>query len=249
MLAFRIALLSWVVSWALASSARAEDPQSAAYTDAIQLGVTEFEQRNFAEARAHFTRAHALSPSARTLRGLGMAEFELKNYGESTTYLEQALSSTVRPLEGDMRDATENLLRLARGYVTRLALQLTPASASVVVDGVATRLALDGSLLLDVGDHVLEVSAPGHMSERRQIKAHGGDEARLSIGLRPLAGPRDAAGRERKLYRNPWLWTAVGVVVVGAATGTAVGLSSGGARTRQEPVYTGNAGAPALEAP
>lgn len=37
--------------------------------------------------------------------------------------------------------------------------------------------------------------------------------------------PPAAEERERPLLRSPWLWTAVGLVIVGAATGTAVALS------------------------
>jgi hypothetical protein len=44
------------------------------------------------------------------------------------------------------------------------------------------------------------------------------------------------------LYKNPWLWTGVGAVVVGAIAGLAVGLG-GRDRTRAEPVFGGDTGA------
>src|SRR5262245_12806154 len=53
------------------------------YEQLITRALTEFDARNFAEARALFLQAHALRPTARTLRGIGVTEFELRNYVDS----------------------------------------------------------------------------------------------------------------------------------------------------------------------
>ena len=45
----------------------------------------------------------------------------------------------------------------------------------------------------------------------------------------PVAAPAQPAKARKPLRKQWWLWTAVGVVVVGAATGTAVALSNRGA--------------------
>jgi Flp pilus assembly protein TadD len=71
------------------------EADSPAYREAIEHGLAEYRAGNFAEARALFLRAHAISPNARTLRGLGIVEYELRNYAEAIVRLRQALASTV----------------------------------------------------------------------------------------------------------------------------------------------------------
>jgi tetratricopeptide (TPR) repeat protein len=242
-LALGALFLSWVVP------ARAVDLESPAYTDAINLGIAEFEERNFAEARTHFGRAHALYPNARTLRALGMAEFELKNYGESIQYLEQALASNEKPLAGQLREEAQNLLDRAKGYVARLSVSVDPGAASVVVDGVPVQLGTSGVLVLEVGDHVLEFRAPGRIGEKRELKIQGGEQDTLRVVLPALEAQSRQEKAKRPLYKSPWLWTAVGVVVAGAAAGTAVALGGGGTTTKTEEPYTGNGGAAVLAAP
>lgn len=51
--------------------------EPAGYRDAIDTALQEMGLGNYEEAREQFARAHALSPNARTLRGLGISEFEL----------------------------------------------------------------------------------------------------------------------------------------------------------------------------
>lgn len=74
---FRLGLLlvRWALSLALVAPVAAA-ADSNTYTQAVTQGLQEFDEKDFAEARSHFLRAHALSPSARTLRALGMVEFD-----------------------------------------------------------------------------------------------------------------------------------------------------------------------------
>jgi hypothetical protein len=221
----------------VSSAARAED--SAEYKQAIRLGSAEFEAGNYAEARSQFTRAHSASPNARTFRALGMVEFELKNYGESIEYLKGSLASQVRPLEPKQREEAELLLSRARGYVARLSVEIDPAVATVLLDGVPVKLDQGGTLVVKVGDHVLEFRAPGRLAEKRALKVSGGEERSLHVVLPvPEAPSRSDKGgntapqptgttrvEKKPLYKKPWLWVVLGVVVAGAAAGTAIALA------------------------
>lgn len=222
---------------AQAQSAPPADPDvPPGYDQAIDLAFREFELGNYAEARSRFLEAHKLLPSARTFRALGMVEYEMKNYGDAIDALEKALASTVKPLEGTARMATEELLDRAKGYVARIALDINPGVATVIVDGVPVELGMGGVLILQVGDHNLEFRAPGRMVERRQLKINGGEEKKLQIVLPPAIEANGAPKKEaRPLYKNPWLWAAVGVVAVGAGVGLGVGLSGTETKTA-EPV-------------
>jgi hypothetical protein len=207
------------------------------YQALIDRAVTEYEAHNFAEARALFTEAHAINPNARTLRGLGMVAFELKDYGESITRLDAALSSQVKPLEGDLRKQTEELLARANAFVARYELDIRPPleSTRIVVDGVPVEIAAGQALTLSVGEHVLEVQAPGYQEEKRALSVTGGEPQRIVIELQQtqaaplLATSAQPPLQEHSVWNSPWLWTGVGAVVVGGVV-AAVLLSSAGTK-------------------
>jgi tetratricopeptide (TPR) repeat protein len=240
--------------------AATKDPP--AYTEAVDLGVSEFDAQNYVEARAHFARAHALYSNARTLRALGMVAFELKRYIECIEYLSDALASNERRLEGEKRRATEKLLERANGYVARYTLDIEPGT-QLILNGAPSGLAPGSVLVLEVGDHVLDFQATGHLATRRNLTIQGGEHETLQVRLASLAAadaevtkqaptpatpPTDKPTR-RPVYKNPWLWTALGLVVAGAAAGTAVALTSGDTTTKSEAPYPGTGGAPPLGTP
>ena len=142
-----------------AQARKAATAEPAGYRAAIGAGIEEFDFNHFAEAREHFARAHALFPNARTLRGLGMCDFELRRYAEAIAYLKASLASDVKQLEGKLRRDTEALLARAEGYAGTLLVHAQPADATVTIDGLSVEPASDGSLLIEVGDHVLEKKA------------------------------------------------------------------------------------------
>jgi hypothetical protein len=224
----------------LPSLSRAEPParqrvagESAEYQRVVRAALDEFEAGNYPEARGLFTQAHQLYPNARTFRGLGFVAFELRNYGESVTYLEAALGATEKPLNDSLRRTTEELLQRARNMIARVHLDVSPHAESILVDDVPVELASGDLLVLQVGDHMIEVKAAGHVPERRMLKIAGGEELRIALVMRPAEpargprlaeqpapAPREDKPRERRWYKSPWLWTAVAVVVVGAGVGT-----------------------------
>jgi hypothetical protein len=241
---FAALLLLSSASAALAAppNASTNQQESSEYQRAIRSALSEFDAGNFPEARALFTQAHELYPNARTYRGLGFVDFELRNYVECVEFLEAALSAKERPLSDTLRRTTEELLQRARGMIVQVHIDVSPPRAEALLDGVPVKLEPGQALMLEVGDHLLEVRALGYLPERRDLRIAGGKDVHVSVGLRaappsePLAGPRQApaapepepgrdTGSERRWYKSPWLWTAVAIVVVGAGVGTALVLT------------------------
>lgn len=211
--------------------------EPAGYGEAIDAAVREHELGHFVEARELLLRAHKLYPNARTLRGLGKVEYELRNYGHAVEYLQRALASPERPLDARLRADVEEVLARARAYVGEVHVNVDPGTASVIVDGITVASGPEASLRLLVGDHVIEFRADGRLPERRAVRVNGGEEMQIQVVLSPpqdlsvrgtpertlvLRTPEQAPREDRPVYKNPWLWTGVGIVVAGAVTAIAI---------------------------
>lgn len=170
-------------STAGAPAAESEKPPSP-YRQLINEAVSEYRLGHFAEARALFGRAHGLRPNARTLRGMGMASYELRNYVECVSELTMALTSSRSPLQGRLRASTERLLTRAQAFVGTVELTVTPTDAQVMVDNRPVESRRWSALALNLGEHVIEVTAPGHRRARRRIEIRGGESQALDIHLR-----------------------------------------------------------------
>lgn len=215
-----------------------------AYSQAAKLGYEEYQLHNYAEARARFLDAHHIYPNARSLRALGAVEYDLQNYPASIEYLQSALASDVRPLEAALRAETEQLLERARGYVAVYTFVVEPAGAQLELDGERVELRPDHTLLIKVGDHQLGAQAPGFVAARRTLRVQSRADDTVRLKLAPaLAEERE---KSEPVYKKWWLWTIVGVVAAGAATGLAVGLS--GREKQGEPSASNLEGVPSIQA-
>jgi hypothetical protein len=217
----------------LSSQARAH-PDSA-YQHVTALAVEEWDAGHSAEARALFLLAHELKPSARTLRALGMTAFELRLYPVAVRELAAALADSRQPLDANMRREVQGLLARAQVFVGRYRIQLEPRGAQLRVDGAKSALESDGTLLLGLGRHTLQLEAPGYRSQSFEIQVHGSAGESLTLRLSPEAGsavssgaavplPRPvppASGGERKGSWRNHLWSlslAASSVVVGSTS-------------------------------
>jgi len=156
------------------------------YQTTVAQAVHEFSLSNWAEARALFRRAHALSPSARTFRGMGMAAFELKLYVDAQRELTAALQDTQRPLTDEQRTQVASLIEQARAFVGRYQVILEPATARPMVDGQEALFDPGNVLLLSLGDHVISARAEGYQEARVPLRVEGGESLALKIQLAPV---------------------------------------------------------------
>jgi hypothetical protein len=100
---------------------------------------------------------------------------------------------------------------------TRLQVESDVASAQIVVDGQSIGTGSAG-MEIPPGRHVVEARAAGRVTYRDEVNVPAGTTTRIRAHL---AAPRS-------VLTNPWLWTAVGVVVVGGAVATVAGVLSSG---------------------
>jgi hypothetical protein len=223
---------------ACAAGSLAQDSAPAEYTEAVQRALEELDANNLPEALAEFRHAHRVFPNARSLRGIGMVEFDLREYERAARHLQEALASREKPLAGALRAETEQLLARALRYLGEIRIVTDPKDAKLLIDGSPVQQQPDGSLLLNLGEHTIEVSAPGRLTETRTLQVSGGDRRQLVVSLRmvdraqasesALAAPMtptSSRSEARPAYQRWWVWTLVAVAVAGGATTAAIVLT------------------------
>jgi hypothetical protein len=195
----------------------ASPPSDAAYQENIARGLQEFDLEHWQEARSFFGEAHALQPSARTLRGLALTSYELRDYVAAVRFGNEAQASEVRPLTEDMRSELQRILRQARHFVGCLRVRTLPATASAWIDGKPAVSESDGCVLLNPGPHEVVARAPGFDAAKQSVLAAGGDELEVELSLRtsqPAATPGAATEAPTRSAAGP-------LIVLGSAAAVA----------------------------
>jgi hypothetical protein len=243
----------WLCSLCLAvllcDGVRAEPPltatsSQASYEPLIEEALQAYESGRHAEARSLFRRAHAINPTARTLRGIGMCAFNLGDYTDAVYQLEQALTDTRKPLSDEQQAATRELISRANARVGRFRLRLTPPEAVLRVDGNAPLILEGNELLIEAGQHEIEARAPGYLMAHSSLKAEGGDRTTLVFHLMrdeygvAAAQNRPSAADTRRIALNAdggsertggaWVRT-VGYVSLGIGAASLLGFAVTGA--------------------
>lgn len=127
---------------------------------------------------------------------------------------------TERTMHDTIDDVMSTLAGKARVDVGTLELSVTPPGATIRIDGTEGA----AGAALPVGDHVVEISAPGHTSEQRTITIKGGDKVTLSIQL------------ARETSRNKLPLVGVGAGVALLAVGVAL-IATSEEDTGEKPEY------------
>jgi hypothetical protein len=190
----RCVLWLWLAIFAgFLARAQAEAPETRElYDRVLSEAISAFKARQWTRARDLFERAHEMSPSARTLRGIGVTAFEGGEYVAAIHALEAALVHPEKQLPEELREGTQVLIEQARERVGTLTLTLTPAEAAVRCDGSDLTREPDGSLLLDPGPHVLSFTAEGFVGQEHGLTIAGKETHSLVVSLEALAAPPPA---------------------------------------------------------
>lgn len=137
---------------------------------------------------------------------------------------------------GDDESALKRIENRSRELLTRagyaergrIVVQVEPAEATVKLSGDASTPARphhpvgrpEPTWTLPAGQYQITASHPDFVPQSQTVDVHNGREARLIIMLE----------EEKTIWSSPWLWVAVGVVVAGAVTATALATSPADSR-------------------
>lgn len=221
-------LLGWIVVTALAP-VRAARAQEDEYRAIISEAVAEFDAFRFAEARTLFRRAHAIRPSARTLRGIGLSSFELRDYVEAYRTLSAALVDPRRPLAADQAEAVRGILARTRTFVGIYRISPRLDALDLRVDGDRATLEPDGTLILGLGRHTVTARPAERRESSVTVVVGGGEEDELTFELAPedaqsssrLDAPRERTETTEPPRRASDPVPAITLLVIGGALGAA----------------------------
>lgn len=226
-LCLRVAVMTVCCLAGPCSAARAQT----AYEVALDRALTAHAAGDDAQAWQAMQEAHALEPSARTLRGLGIIAQAQGRDVDAVVALQQALSSTARPLTPELRAAVDELLARVLSRLARLRLEIEPSDAAVLVDEREPVWSAERELLLRPGHHRVTVFAQARTTALDVELTAGAVESLRVVLAEPAssaapeaAAPPKAGAATRAAMRAPWsgavrssAWSAAGALAVGGA--------------------------------
>jgi hypothetical protein len=208
-----------------------------------------YEDADYALALAEFERVYELVPDYRVLYNIGQVSIQMGRYARAFRTLKEYVARGGAELAPDRAAAVQADLTLLSGKVARVSLQVEQAGAQISIDGTAVgRSPLTEPLVVDVGEHRVQVELAGYVSRNQSLTLAGGDRREVAITLQatPSAAPTTApaaAPREKlpvapappvdktSSNRGTWLgvgWATTGALAAGALVSGALGASAAG---------------------
>ncbi|MEM1414840.1 MAG: tetratricopeptide repeat protein [Myxococcota bacterium] len=200
--------------------------------EAYRLGTEAAAEERWADSERHFRTAYALSGvtpalfnQAVALRALGRHREARDAFGE--VLRDEELTPALRSRAASLRAES------ARRVATLVLSGLTEAPHRVRLDGQTVEDTGARPLRLDAdeGARTLTVEREGYLVFRWSGDLAPGETRPLTISLDPVPGPEvqvveiEVPGEApRRVARSPWLWTIVGLVLIGAGIGVGIYL-------------------------
>lgn len=207
-----------------------------------------YEDADYALALAEFERVYELVPDYRVLYNIGQVSIQMGRYARAFRTLKEYVARGGAELTPDRAAAVQADLTLLSGKIARVSLQVEQAGAQLSIDGVAVgRSPLAEPLVVDVGEHRVQVELAGYVTQTQLLTLAGGDRREVTFTLQasPASAPAVAPTPQREKpadapppppqrassNRGTWLgvgWATTGALAAGALVSGALGASAAG---------------------
>jgi hypothetical protein len=150
-------------------------------------GMELIAKENYLGALQAFEASYKILPKTALLYNIGMCQKALFRYVDSIATFELYLEKTGDKVKPEMKAAVDQALAEMGRLVGRLRLVDAPNEAEVLVDGKpAGKTPFTEPLILDPGQHTIQISLDGHRTLRTDVTVASGAEAPLRAALTPV---------------------------------------------------------------
>jgi len=166
----------------IAASPSPEQKEEAA--DRFRRGIRFYEGGDYGLALIEFERAYQLVPNFRVLYNVGQVSIQLGRFARARSALEQYVSEGGEGLKMSRRAAVLRDLEMLKARTAELLIESNVSGAELLIDGVPSgRTPFAEPLLLDAGEHTIELRRAGYTPLTRRLTLAGADETSLSLSL------------------------------------------------------------------
>jgi hypothetical protein len=213
---------------AATGEAAAAQPSPEAVKEAGQRyerGLELYSEGDYGLAVIEFERAYELVPNYRVLYNIGQVRIQLGRYAKAKKALEEYLEKGGDEIKRERKDAVKSDLEMLAGRTALLTVITNEPGADIVLDSlVVGQSPLTEALLVDAGEHTLEVRKEGFYSKGSQVKLAGREETTVTLEITKVPEAKGPTVVERieapvvKVDRTPmWIgWAATGALAIGA---------------------------------
>ncbi len=240
-----------------AASEKAQRPLAELLTgpalDAYLKGRDLFDAGDVITGHAKLSEAYELSKNPRLLWNMAACSKSSRNYARAIDELSRFLEDGREVITADQAKRAEEVRTTLYSLVSAATLQVTPASATVLLDGEPLARGT-GPYYLELGKHELRVEQEGYKAETRTLDVKQTKPFTVEVALRaeaplvapapivlaPAPEPAPHAALQRVLAPaeadRTWAYVTLGVGAAGVAAGSAFGLLAVGKKNDLEPL-------------
>lgn len=216
-----------------ATAAPAPNKEAAA---ALADGQRAFEAEDYPIATQYFSKAHSLEPTAQTAYWLAMAQDKSGQHAEAHQSFATFFADPTHAALGEdkVAQARARFEELA-AMPAKVNVTVAPPQAQLTVDGQVQSGSTPFALELPAGKHQLQVTAPGYVTQQREIEAQPASHVNHGFELAaepppappPTApAPEPVAPAEAKSANKVPAYVTLGVAGAATVAGTLFGIQA-----------------------
>jgi tetratricopeptide (TPR) repeat protein len=210
-------LLAVAATFACAVALADEDTRA---RDEARAGVEAAERGSWSEALAAFRRSYALAPEPAMLLNIASAEAQTGDLLSAAEDYRKVLRAQEPELAAEQRAAVERALERVERRLAhlRIVVRALRRGDRVELDGSPlAESAIDMELSVNPGLHVARV-VRGETEVAHRVRTLADGES-VAIVLEPTEPRPIPPAPSTSVFRSPWLWLGVGVVVAAGTAG------------------------------
>lgn len=182
------------------------EPASDAYRQHMDVGISLYEQKNYAAAITEFEEAYKARPKASPLVNVALCHKAMFAYHKAVRALETALAKHEDTMDENDKKAARTEIEEMRALLSYVTFEVTPPRFSVRVDGESYAEAAQGKEVeLSPGPHDIQITAEGYAPVEQRVSLVSGKrtlryslQANMGFVTIKAAGPTYAIAVDQK---------------------------------------------------